>query len=176
MSVVTAKIGRAMAERVGTAFAHFAFMATPGEEGLTRMPIARFGLDKVIGGTLLALACGCISPALAQPATPDAAASFSGTYTGTTQHISGHDGHCWLGGPVKLEVHDGRFRFPWNEPQEFDVKIGPDGTFNASSPGVLSKSDKHMMLVPTMQGYVSGSTLVADYGTVWCHYRLEATR
>ena len=140
------------------------------------MPVARLGLDKLVGATLLALACGGMSPALAQSASPPAASSFAGTYTGATRHISGHDGHCWLGGPVKLEVHDGRFRFPWNEPQAFDVTISPDGTFYAASPGVLAKSDKHMMLVPTMQGYVSGATLVADYGTRWCHYRLEATR
>jgi hypothetical protein len=27
-----------------------------------------------------------------------------------------------------------------------------------------------------IQGQVSGNSLIADYGTRWCHYRLEATR
>jgi hypothetical protein len=75
-----------------------------------------------------------------------------------------------------LQVQDGRFHLPWAGLQTFDVRIAPDGSFYATSPNALAKSDKHMMLVPTMQGHVSGTSLVADYGTRWCHYRLEATR
>ena len=48
------------------------------------MPIVRFGFNGLVGGTLLALLCGSINPASAQPASPTAASSFSGTYKGTT--------------------------------------------------------------------------------------------
>jgi hypothetical protein len=161
------------------------------------MPIVRFDFNGLVGGTLLALLCGSINPASAQPASPTAASSFSGTYKGTTSlagdrqavvaeagpmryeplgQAAGNDGSCQPGGPVSFEVRDGRFKFAWNEPQAFDVKISSDGSFYAASPNALSKSDKRMMIVPIMQGRVTATSLVADYGTRWCHYRLEATR
>ncbi len=140
------------------------------------MPFVRFRFDKLIGGTLLALTVGGLSPAMAQTASPTAASPFAGTYTGTTQLVTDNDPGCAPGGRVTFAVQDGRFRLPWHEPQSFDVRISADGSFFATSGSVLAQSDKHMMLVPTMQGRVSGAGLVADYGTRWCRYRLEATR
>jgi hypothetical protein len=70
-------------------------------------------------------------------------------------------------------VRDGRFKFEWNEPTVFDVKIAADGTFYATTESTV-RAEKHMTLVPTMQGRIDGTMLVADYGTRWCHYRLEA--
>jgi hypothetical protein len=156
------------------------------------MLCTRLGFGTLAGGTLLALTLGGVNPAPAQPA---AASQFTGTYTGTTrlageqsqvvaaagpmqfeQQASGQAGRCSPGGPVSLDVHDGRFRLPWSGPQAFNVRISPDGSFYATSSTVPAASDKHMMVVPTLQGRVSGASLVADYGTRWCHYRLEATR
>jgi hypothetical protein len=148
----------------------------PSGEGRTHMPLVRLKLARFIGASLLALACGGLSAASAQPASSAAASPLSGTYIGAAQHISGSEAPCEPGGQVKIDVRDGHFRFPWHEPQAFNVRISPDGSFFATSGDVLAQSDKHMKLVPTMQGHVSEASLVADYGTRWCRYRLEAVR
>ncbi len=51
-----------------------------------------------------------------------------------------------------------------------------DGSFNATISTVPAASDKHMMLVPTVQGRLSNTGLVAEYGTRGRRYLLEATR
>ena len=138
------------------------------------MLCARFGLGSVIGAPLLALTTGSFTPVSALTATLAATSTYAGTYTGTAQPIPGNDPSCAPGGHVTLVVQDGRFRLPWHEPQAFDVKISPDGSFFATSGSVLAQSDKHMMSVPTLQGRVSSTGLQATYGTRWCRYELEA--
>jgi hypothetical protein len=140
------------------------------------MPFARLGLNKLIGGTLLALTLGGLNPASAQTANLTNAPPFAGTYIGATQPVASNDPSCDPGGRVAFAVQDGRFSLPWHEPQAFHVRILADGSFFATSGNAIAQSDKHMMLVPTLQGRVSGASLVADYGTRWCRYRLEATR
>jgi hypothetical protein len=138
------------------------------------MPFAVVGLDKLVGGTVLALALGGLCPASAQTASLTTEPTFAGTFTGTTQLVIDNDPGCPAGGRVTLEVADGRFRLPWIEPEAFHVTISPDGSFYATSGN--AQSDKRMMIVSTLQGRISGSRLVAEYGTRWCHYRLDATR
>ncbi len=137
------------------------------------MLCARPGWGKLATGALLALTLGSLNSASAQPG---AASSFTGTYAGITQGAAGNDPSCAPGTSVTLNVQNGRFRLAWHEPQAFDVRIAADGSFYATSTTIPAQADKHMMLVPTMQGRLSGTNLVADYGTRWCHYRLEATR
>jgi hypothetical protein len=131
-----------------------------------------FRSNKFLLGALLASAIGGGGLAAAQP---NNAAPAAGTYTGTTQLLVDKAPDCSPGGPVTLQVQDGRFRFPWYEPSAFHVTISPDGSFYATS-GSLAQSDKRMMDVPTMRGQASGTMIVADYGTRWCRYRLEASR
>ncbi len=140
------------------------------------MPFSRFGLSISMGGAMVAVALGGLSHASAQTASPTANAPVSGTYIGTTQLVIDNDPGCPPGGSVTLEVKDGRFRLPWNEPQAFHVKISPDGSFYTTSGNALAQSDKRMMIVPILQGRVSGARLVAEYGTRWCHYRLDTMR
>jgi hypothetical protein len=132
-------------------------------------------LDAAVGAALLALTTGSFTPASAQTATLAATSTYAGTYTGADQPIPGNDPSCAPGGQVTLAVQDGRFRLPWHEPQAFDVKISPDGSFYATSGSALAQSDKHMMLVAILQGRMSGTGLQATYGTRWCRYELEAT-
>lgn len=148
------------------------------------MPFARLHLERLIGGALiasalLASALGSLSPAAAQ----STAAAYSGTYVGMTQLESGSsqvtpgdDPMCAAGGRVSFQVQDGRFRFPWHEPQAFDVKISANGSFYAVTGNSLALSGKRDMIVPTMQGRVNGADLQADYGTRWCRYHLDVTR
>jgi hypothetical protein len=140
------------------------------------MPFARLEMHKLIGGTLLALACGGASAVSAQTAGVVAASPFSGTYIGTVHKLAGSDANCQAPSQISLAVQDGRFKLPWHDSQAFNVKIAPNGSFYATSGSVLAQSDKHMMLQPTVQGSVSHTSLVADYGTRWCHLRLDAVR
>lgn len=138
------------------------------------MPFARTRLYMFIGGVLLA--SSSLSPVSAQPANATAASPFTGTYVGTTQLVEDNDPGCAQGSAVSFAVEDGNFRFPWHEPQAFHAKIAADGSFYATSGSKLAQSDKHMMIVPIMRGHVNGTSLVAEYGTRWCRYRLEVIR
>ena len=117
----------------------------------------------------ISLASACIAQTAKQQ-------SFDGTYSGTTQLIGSDTTSCSAGQMVTLDVRDGQFHQPWRPRQTFDVKIGSDGRFYARSGAITAQSDKHMMVVPVIEGQVSGKRLTADYGTRWCHYRLDASR
>jgi hypothetical protein len=132
---------------------------------------------------MLAAACGCATAASvaqtgsAVSAPPAVALSpFDGTYTGSSQRLSGDPGTCTEGGPVNLVVTAGRFHYPWKPLQTFDVRIAANGAFAANAGNITAQADKHMMLVPVMQGRVDGDRIAGEFGTRWCSYRYEATR
>jgi hypothetical protein len=101
---------------------------------------------------------------------------FDGVYKGNSQRIATSDESCRPSQQVAVEVRHGRFMLPWNDRQNFDAKIARDGSFFATSgvPPVLA--EKHMSIIPTLQGRIGATGLVADYGTRWCRYRLEASQ
>jgi hypothetical protein len=173
MPALAAHMSSVRSLQVGMQFVFSALMAAPKMEGRARMPFAQPRLAKLVGGALIALTICTTATSAADVA---AASLFAGTYTGTIQPVPGNDPSCSPGGDITFQVQDGRFRFPWHEPQAFDVRISSDGSFFATSGNLLVQADKHMMLVPTMQGRVAGTKLVADYGTRWCRYQLEVTR
>jgi hypothetical protein len=100
---------------------------------------------------------------------------LDGLYKGTTQPLVANNEACRPGQPVTLEVRNGRFKFAWNERQLFDARIRPDGTFYATTGVAPVLAEKHMTIIPTLQGRVAAADVVADYGTRWCRYRLEAS-
>jgi hypothetical protein len=128
----------------------------------------------------LSFICATTGPALS--ATPKGlessmtAYSLDGIYKGHTEPFAANNQACRPGQAVALEVHDGRFRLAWNERQLFDAKIRPDGTFYATTGASPIQAEKHMTLVPTLQGHVAAADVEADYGTRWCRYRLEASQ
>jgi len=130
---------------------------------------------------LVALGCSCIcaTAGLAQSAGPSglgssmAAYQFDGIYKGTTQRISANTESCRPGQEVAVDVQKGRLKLPWNDPQVFDAAIARDGSFFATI-GSVVQAEKHMTTIPTLQGQIKSTGLVADYGTRWCRYRLEA--
>jgi hypothetical protein len=101
---------------------------------------------------------------------------FDGVYKGNTQRISANDESCRPGQEAAVEVRHGRLMLPWTDRQVFDAKIARDGSFYATTgvPPVLA--EKHMSVIPTLQGHIGATGLVADYGTRWCRYRLEASQ
>jgi hypothetical protein len=135
------------------------------------------------GALLFQLLC---APAGAQPNSNAAAYATSGNtpaslvdgiYIGTTQRISGANTEgCAPDGPISIEVREGRLRLPWRPLQTFDGKIDPRGGFYVTTGNTYAQADKHMMIVPTMQGHVVDGRITGEYGTRWCSYRFEAEK
>jgi hypothetical protein len=130
----------------------------------------------------LGLSCICATISPAQSESPKGleggltAYQFDGVYKGNSQRLSPNDAVCGRGQEVALDVRHGRVRLPWNESQVFDARVSRDGTFFATTGASLVQAEKHMTIVPTLQGHIGPAGLVADYGTRWCHYRLEASQ
>jgi hypothetical protein len=130
---------------------------------------------------VLGLSCICATASPAQSASPSGlegvmtAYPVDGIYKGNSQPIAANDESCRPGQKMALEVRDGRFKLPWRESQVFDARISSDGSFFATTASMV-QADKHMTIIPTLQGQVRGGGLVADYGTRWCRYRLEASQ
>jgi hypothetical protein len=101
---------------------------------------------------------------------------FDGIYGGNSQPVTTNDKGCRPSQEVALEVSKGRFKLPWNDRQVFDAQITPNGTFFATTGALPVQAEKHMTIIPTLQGRIGPAGLVADYGTRWCRYRLEASQ
>jgi hypothetical protein len=151
------------------------------------MLIAKTWMQRGMPVIALAAACGCATAApVAQTADPVASppptstvamSPFDGVYTGVSQRLSGDaTAGCPDGGPVSITVSAGRFHYPWKLHQTFDVRIAANGAFAGNAGNITAQADKHMMVVPVMQGRVTGAHLAGEFGTRWCSYRYEATR
>jgi hypothetical protein len=101
---------------------------------------------------------------------------FDGVYNGSAQRVATTDESCRPARDVALEVRNGQFKLPWQGNLSFDARVAHDGSFYATSGVPASVAEKHMTLVPTLQGRIGAKGLVADYGTRFCHYRLEASQ
>jgi hypothetical protein len=127
----------------------------------------------------LSYVCTTVSPAWS--ADPNAlegrltAYQFDGVYSGTSQRVATTHQSCRTGQDVALEVHDGRFKLPWNDREAFDARVRDDGSFYAITGASPIQAEKHMTLIPTLQGRIGSTGLLADYGTRLCRYRLEAS-
>ena len=134
---------------------------------------------------LLALSCAasaaCVAPSHAVSPPPvvagqPAGMGLDGLYKGTSHLVSSTSQTCSPDRTIAVEVRDGRFRLPWQTSGAFDVRLRDDGTFYATSGVAAGQTDKRALIVPTAQGQVRGAALVADYGTRFCHYELDAAR
>jgi hypothetical protein len=167
--------------RTGTRFGFGPFHTTSWPEGLPRM----IGLMKSRSGrllTVLGLSGLCVMAVPARRAAADAleggmaAYQFDGTYKGNSELVAANDQSCRTGQAVALEVHQGRLELPWHGPLVFNARISRDGTFFATAGDAPLRAEKHMTILPTLQGRIGATGLVADYGTRWCHYRLAASQ
>jgi len=131
---------------------------------------------------VLMLAVVCTPPACAQPDANGIVAGrpaslADGIYQGTTERLTGaNEHHCSDSGPISIEVTGGRFKLPWRPLQTFDARIDAHGGFSATTANQFAAADKHMTIVPVLQGHVVEGRIIGEYGTRWCSYRFEAVK
>jgi hypothetical protein len=131
---------------------------------------------------VMGLSCICMAATPVDAAGPTdlsggmTAYQFDGVYKGNTQQIAANDASCRPGQEAAVEVRHGRLTLPWNDRQVFDARIARDGSFFATTGVSPVLAEKHMSIIPTLQGRIGATGLVADYGTRWCRYRLEASQ
>jgi hypothetical protein len=94
-------------------------------------------------------------------------------FVGQTTLLADRSPACRPAGPLTIVVQGGRFEIPWND-QKFHATVRSDGSFFSVAGSPLGLSDKHVMMVPTLQGRISNGVLAADWGTRLCHYQIEA--
>jgi hypothetical protein len=131
---------------------------------------------------VLGVFCLCAPAGLAQPASSNrfegglAAYPIDGVYRGHSQPVVATDASCRAGQDVAFEVRHGRFKLPWNNRQVFDARISTDGSFFATAGLSPVRAEKYLAIVPELRGRITPAGLVADYGTRWCRYRLQASQ
>jgi hypothetical protein len=130
------------------------------------MGIRKIARTLSILGAILALPPGYAS----------AASLFDGVYAGPVT-ATGVD--CAPQGQKAAEhmvatVADGRLSRP-ARPQG-SIRIASDGSYSALLRGSQAASDKHMQVLPNIDGVADGQRLVGRYGTRWCSYTYHLDR
>ncbi len=136
-----------------------------------------FVSEALLGALMLLAFCACGQPAANANGSEQAALRVDGVYQGTTTRLTGAnvDG-CSGDSPISIEINGARFRLPWRHLQTFDAKINSRGAFSATTADRVAASDKHMTIVPALQGQVVDGRISGEYGTRWCSYRFEAVK
>jgi hypothetical protein len=136
---------------------------------------------KLLGVTLLTSALllpAGVALAASAPAAggADPGSRYDGVYSGTTRLVAGDATQCQPGGTASVTVANDRFHFAWRPRQDAIVPISAAGGYSAYLRGNAVSADKHMALLPRIDGYANGRVLAGSYGTRWCTYSYQFER
>jgi hypothetical protein len=112
----------------------------------------------------------------AQTQGSSAGSPFDGTYRGTSRLAQTSLSSCEAGTSIDLAVTNGRFRFAWRPRQSTVVSISHSGGFSAMLRGSFVAADKHMEVLPRIDGHTDGHMMVGEFGTRWCKYSYQLNR
>ena len=135
-----------------------------------------FGVGLLTATLLLSPVLGIAASASAAATTP--LAGYDGVYSGTTHLVTGNPSQCQPDGLVTVNVTQGRFHYAWHPGQDAVVRIGANGGYSAMLAGSFASHDKHMLVLPRMDGRADGHALTGTFGTRWCtySYRFDGAR
>ena len=105
-----------------------------------------------------------------------ATSSFDGTYHGMSKLIETGTARCDPGTSIDFQVKHNRFHFAWRPGQDAIVDVSPGGTYSAMLRGSFVAADKHMEVLPRIDGHTDGHVMAGEYGTRWCKYSYQLDR
>jgi hypothetical protein len=133
-------------------------------------------IKKISGVSLILALLLPAGASMAASAPTNAANAYDGVYSGTTHLIAGDATKCQPAGTVTVNVTHGRFHYAWGPRQDAIVPISSEGGYSAMLVGSFNTADKHMQMLPRIDGYANGSVLAGTYGTRWCTYSYQFNR
>jgi hypothetical protein len=83
---------------------------------------------------------------------------------------------CDAGTLIDFQVRQSRFHFAWRAGQGAIVHVSPRGTYSAMLRGSFVAADKHMEVLPRIDGHTDGHVMAGEYGTRWCKYSYQLVR
>jgi hypothetical protein len=101
---------------------------------------------------------------------------FDGTYHGASKLVEARSQDCQAGAAVEVAVTHSQFHFAWRPGQDALVTVGPNGTYSAMLRGSVVAADKHMEVLPRIDGYADGHVMAGEFGTRWCKYHYQLGR
>jgi hypothetical protein len=125
------------------------------------------------GGALAASLSGTTSTS---PLDATPSSSFDGTYRGSAALIETSISRCDPGAAIDVAVKNNKFDFTWKPGETAIIHIGSDGRISAMLQGTFASADKHMQVLPRIDGYTDGHVLAGEYGTRWCKYKFQLDR
>ncbi|WP_216856262.1 hypothetical protein [Acidisphaera sp. S103] len=110
------------------------------------------------------------------PVTSQDASPFDGTYRGMSRLVETSAARCDAGTAIDFQVKHSQFHFAWRPGQDAIVDVGPRGTYSAMLRGSFVAADKHMEVLPRIDGHSDGHVMAGEYGTRWCKYSYQLDR
>jgi hypothetical protein len=102
--------------------------------------------------------------------------TFDGVYAGTPHLAVNSSADCQPARALRVMVTNGQFHYAWRPAQDALIRIYSKGGFSAMLSGSFVSADKHMQMLPRIDGQADGRTLTGEFGTRWCKYNFRFER